>query len=366
MVKLFNPLLDHPESIIQLNTPRLQLKSFFESDVSEEYISWLNDPEINRYLESRFLLQTKETIQEWVRSTISSPTRMLLGIFSNQEHIGNVTFYMIEPIHKCLRVGITIGRRDLQGQGYGQEALNGVVRYVFETLKYNRIEAGIYSNNEASLKLFQKAGFYQEAVFKNQYDGCYERSEYYLVEVFKKGSSHNCLIVRHLETIKELTNPDDPQLRGVGAQYNKYIRENNIIIPEITLASEHSFFSRTTGGNWYRIIHAINPKILNSPDINSFTEESSEYHRSNISKYPEHKKTMDTWASISSKNHKRLEKIFKAKKHHLLNLDKYIKENDIEDTKNNVVEDLKKLNELYKSGAITKEEFKKAKKKLLN
>ena len=168
MVKLFNPLLDHPESIIQLNTPRLQLKSFFESDVSEEYISWLNDPEINRYLESRFLLQTKETIQEWVRSTISSPTRMLLGIFSNQEHIGNVTFYMIEPIHKCLRVGITIGRRDLQGQGYGQEALNGVVRYVFETLKYNRIEAGIYSNNEASLKLFQKAGFYQEAVFKNR------------------------------------------------------------------------------------------------------------------------------------------------------------------------------------------------------
>ena len=205
-----------------------------------------------------------------------------------------------------------------------------------------------------------------EAVFNNKYDGCYERPEYYLVEVYKKGSSHNCLIVRHLETIKELTNPDDPQLRGVGAQYNKYIRENNIIIPEITLASEHSFFSRTTGGNWYRIIHAINPKILNSPDINSFTEESSEYHRSNISKYPEHKKTMDTWASISSKNHKRLEKIFKAKKHHLLNLDKYIKENDVENKKNNVVEDLKKLNELYKSGAITKEEFKKAKKKLLN
>tara|TARA_B100000401_G_C52713600_1_gene675060 strand:- start:58 stop:990 length:933 start_codon:yes stop_codon:yes gene_type:complete len=205
-----------------------------------------------------------------------------------------------------------------------------------------------------------------EAVFKNQYDGCYERSEYYLVEVFKKGSSHNCYIVRHLETKKELNNPDDPQLRGVAAQYNKYIRENNIILPEITLASEHSFFSRTTGGKWYRIVHAINPKILNSPDINSFTEESSEYHRSNISEYPEHKKIMEQWISISSKNHKRLEKIFRAKKHQLLNLDKYIKENNIENKKNNVVEDLKKLNELYKSGAITKEEFKKAKKKLLN
>ena len=263
-----------------------------------------------------------------------------------------------------LSEGKWVAIRNIRVTFYGiSQTINGIARIENNELQ-ELIE--VYKGWGMDKYMSQINTIIQEAVFKNQYDGCYERSEYYFVEVFKKGSSHNCLIVRHLETIKELTNPDDPQLRGVGAQYNKYIRENNIIIPEITLASEHSFFSRTTGGNWYRIIHAINPKILNSPDINSFTEESSEYHRSNISKYPEHKKTMDTWASISSKNHKRLEKIFKAKKHHLLSLDKYIKENDVEDTKKNVVEDLKKLNDLYKSGAITKEEFKKAKKKLLN
>ena len=32
----------------------------------------------------------------------------------------------------------------------------------------------------------------------------------------------------------------------------------------------------------------------------------------------------------------------------------------------NIVEQLKKLNELYKSGVLTKEEFEKAKKKILN
>ncbi len=263
-----------------------------------------------------------------------------------------------------LSEGTWVAIRNIKVTFYGiTQSINGIARIENNELQ-ELIEVYIGWGFDKYMSYINTA--IQEAVFKNKYDGCYQRSEYYLVEVFKKGSSHNCLIVRHLETIKELTNPDDPQLRGVGAQYNKYIRENNIIIPEITLASEHSFFSRTTGGNWYRIIHTINPKILNSPDINSFTEESSEYHRSNISKYPEHKKTMDTWASISSKNHKRLEKIFKAKKHHLLNLDKYIKENDVENKKNNVVENLKKLNELYKSGAITKEEFKKAKKKLLN
>ena len=112
-------------------------------------------------------------------------------------------------------------------------------------------------------------------------------------------------------------------------------------------------------------------KIFNSPKLNYFTEESSEFHKANISRYPEHKITMDKWISFSAKRHRHIEKSLKAKNHHLLNLDKYILNNDIEDVKNeddknNMIESLEKLNELYKSGAITEEEFKKAKDKILN
>ena len=65
------------------------------------------------------------------------------------------------------------------------------------------------------------------------------------------------------------------------------------------------------------------------------------------------------------------ENLFNAKDRHLLDLDKYIFEEDIKAVKNeggkkNIVESLNKLNELYKSGAITKEEFSKAKDKILN
>ena len=43
------------------------------------------------------------------------------------------------------------------------------------------------------------------------------------------------------------------------------------------------------------------------------------------------------------------------------------KTNDIKiSTDNNLVDQLKSLNELYKSGVLTKEEFEKAKKKILN
>ena len=48
-------------------------------------------------------------------------------------------------------------------------------------------------------------------------------------------------------------------------------------------------------------------------------------------------------------------------------LDKYILGNKVQLGSGNSISDkLKTLNELYKSGALTKEEFEKAKKKLLN
>ena len=163
--------------------------------------------------------------------------------------------------------------------------------------------------------------------------------------------------------------PDDPDEDN--AQLKKYLKDNSIIIPPVMLSSRHSYYSRLTQAELYLLRYFANPKIFNSPKLNHLTEDSSEFHKANIARYPEHKITMDKWISFSAKRHRYIEKLLKAKEHHLLNLDKYILNNDIEDVKNeddknNMIESLEKLNELYKSGVITEEEFKKAKDKILN
>jgi len=208
-----------------------------------------------------------------------------------------------------------------------------------------------------------------EIIFKNKYDGCYERPEYYLVEVFSKGGTHNCMVIKHLDTKKELFAPDDPETTY--GKLKKWLIENSIIIPPISFDSFHSYFSRLNRGDWYVVQYMANPKIFNSPKINYISEEGSEFNKANIDRFPEHKVTMEKWISISAKRHQYLEKLFNAKEYHLLNLNKYILENDIDNLSNqgekkNIIEDLEKLNDLYKSGAITKEEFKKAKDKILN
>jgi hypothetical protein len=77
---------------------------------------------------------------------------------------------------------------------------------------------------------------------------------------------------------------------------------------------------------------------------------------------------MKRWTSISSQRHINFENSIKALKRHRLNLnDLSPKEiNTNKDQSNDVVEQLQKLNDLFKSGILTKEEFDKAKKKLLN
>lgn len=151
-----------------LKTPRLVLRPLSESDVTREYVDWLNDPQINRFLESRFYKQTITTVKRWVRAANNDPSRRLWGIFIGGEHIGNVTLYMIEPIHRCLRVGISIGKKAFLRQGLAAEALQGAVKYVFQEMGYNRIEAGVYQQNVASIQLFKRAGFHEEARFRQR------------------------------------------------------------------------------------------------------------------------------------------------------------------------------------------------------
>ena len=205
-------------------------------------------------------------------------------------------------------------------------------------------------------------------IFKDKYDGCYERPEYYLVKVISIGRTHNCMRIAHWDVQKELYAPDDPTAKVNSVQYRKYIRENGIKFPEMGLGSYHSYFTRHNRSNWFQVIYVIDPKIINGPKSKFYTEDTSEYHKYNIEKYPKHKKTIEKFTSIAAKYHKEFEKKQKAQKHHLLDLSDYVnKDIKINSSNNNeIVKQLKELNDLYKSGALSGYEFEKAKKKLLN
>jgi hypothetical protein len=205
-----------------------------------------------------------------------------------------------------------------------------------------------------------------EIVFHDKHDGCYERSEYFLLELYRKGSTFNCMIVRHMDVTKELKYPDSPHGKAAASAYNYWINKNSLKYPKIMLVSYHTYFSRLTGGTWHEVRRFINPKLLNAPESKNFSEETSEYSKVNISQFPEHQKTMNDWISHMSQFHKQFEVMVKSKKKHRLDLDTYINTNISIKSDNFISDQLKKLKDLYKSGVLTKNEFEKAKKKILN
>ena len=250
---------------------------------------------------------------------------------------------------------------------------------------YYGLTSKVYSlirleNNKAieaiEIAEIKTAGVYENAVnqaiymalFKNKYDGCYARPEYTAVKFYVKGSTHNCFWVGHHDLIKHIYNPDDPELKTANTQLKKWLKDKQISLPKVALYSEHSYFSRLAMGKWYAVTYLVDPKILNAPDNNFITEESSEYHKYNIDNYPEHKKIMQKWISTSARRHIEFENSIKALKRHRLNLNDLSPKdiNTDNDQSNGVVEQIQKLNDLFKSGILTKEEFDKAKKKLLN
>ena len=242
--------------------------------------------------------------------------------------------------------------------------------YVLIKTENNRFVEGIL------IEEIHTAGVYEyvvnnaiiKIIFKNKYDGCYERPEYYYLKFYKKGTTHNCVRVGHRDINKRVYDPRDPEQRNLYSQLKKWLRENSVNLPKIGFWSSHSYFSRLAMGKWFIIDYFIDPKILDAPENKYLTEESSEYHRNNISNYPEHNKIMKKWIAISAERHVNFEKSIKVIKRHLLDLDQYYLAESKSDNQlsNEAIDQIKKLNDLYKSGILTKEEFEKAKKKILN
>ena len=215
------------------------------------------------------------------------------------------------------------------------------------------------------------AEFLHTAIVKNKYDGCYDKSEYYITHLWRKGGSFNCLKVRHIDLQKEMFNPDyNPEATGyyepyMMASFKKFVSDNNLKIPKILISEQHMFYSQLTGGRLQVVYIDRNPEFYVNESTLVATEENSEYHKDNLSKYPKKEKFIKNVIEKSYIYHKLFEENLKVRKHQRLNMGD-VNKIKIKKNKNSIVSELEKLNELLKSGVITNKEFESAKKKLLD
>ncbi|MGE3540907.1 MAG: GNAT family N-acetyltransferase [Candidatus Tectimicrobiota bacterium] len=160
-----------------LQSARLYLREVRPSDVTDTYYRWMNDPEVTRYLESRFTPYAREGLREYVLGKLGDRDNVFLAIIlhEGERHIGNIKLGPIHWIHRYADIGLLIGEKDCWGQGYATEAIQLVVEYAFNTLNLHKLTAGCYALNAGSLHAFRKVGFLVEGTRLQHfyYDGSY-------------------------------------------------------------------------------------------------------------------------------------------------------------------------------------------------
>ena len=153
------------------------LRPLVEEDVGEDYLGWMRDSLVTRYLESRDRTQTLDTLRTFVRNMNASALDHLFGIFlaQGEEHIGNIKIGNIREPHRSADLGLIIGRRSAWGKGYGSEVIALATRHAFEQLGLNKLWAGMYAENLGSYHAFIKAGYREVGRFRRHilFDGRY-------------------------------------------------------------------------------------------------------------------------------------------------------------------------------------------------
>jgi len=144
---------------VLLEGQRIYLRILTVNDASEKYCSWINDSDVNRFLESKKIII--EELQEYIENKYNNLNCIFLGIFlkNNNVHIGNVKLEPIDFKEKKATLGILIGEKNCWGKGYATEALKLLINYSFNIIDLKEIDLGVNKKNVGAIKSYQKSGF---------------------------------------------------------------------------------------------------------------------------------------------------------------------------------------------------------------
>ncbi len=149
---------------------KLYLRPLEESDIGPEYVNWLNDHDVTRYMGTGRFPSTKESIRKFLSRFENSTTDLALAIIDREQnqHIGNVTLNHINWIDRTADTGLMIGRKEFWGKGYAYEAWRLILTYAFSQLGLRKVVAGAVVENVASVGTLRKLGFKLEGTFREE------------------------------------------------------------------------------------------------------------------------------------------------------------------------------------------------------
>lgn len=152
-----------------LETERLILRQFTLDDAEAMYNNWANDPEVTRFMtwpphENAY--GTREKLKQWVEE-YKDPSNYQWAICPKElgEPIGSISVVALVEERNIVSVGYCIGRKWWH-QGITSEAFEAVIRFMFDEVGVNRLEARHNVENPNSGGVMKKCGLTYEGTMR--------------------------------------------------------------------------------------------------------------------------------------------------------------------------------------------------------
>lgn len=151
-----------------LKGQKVLLTPFLESDINDSYIGWLNDPNVVKYSNQRFITHDRESCFRY-KTSFDGTENLFLSVLRQSDNIsiGTMTAY-ISPHHRTVDVGIMIGNPSAWGKGFGQDAWNTMMSWLLARDYIRKLTAGTLACNYGMIKLMERSGMSLEATRKAQ------------------------------------------------------------------------------------------------------------------------------------------------------------------------------------------------------
>jgi ribosomal-protein-alanine N-acetyltransferase len=152
---------------------------------SKTYVNWMNNSQVNKYLESGGDYTLEKLFDYLKLVEISNIHFWGIHLKSSNKHIGNIKIDPINKKNRYAEFGMLIGDTEEWGKGYAKEASICVINYCFsEALGLRKINLGVSSNNIAAIQLYKKIGFVEEGRFRNHIENSNGYSDILRMAIF--------------------------------------------------------------------------------------------------------------------------------------------------------------------------------------
>lgn len=114
-------------------------------------------------------------------SALKDTYSFAIETLEEHKYIGGCGVNSVDWKNSIVVVGIFIGDKDYWSKGYGTDAMQILIKFIFNEMNINKIKLQVFSFNERAINSYKKCGFKVEGVHRQ--------------EIFRNGKYHDDIIM---------------------------------------------------------------------------------------------------------------------------------------------------------------------------